>query len=191
MKKIRFPEVPPQRMVMSSSPRYMAALEDICNNMRREEQLQHLAFMAAVEGEPLPDYNARAAFLAFAQQQGVAAYYLDDEMRPAATGGFVHSEQPGVWNTWMAGTDAGWANCWMDITRGTRFLIRQLMEGGARRIETSVLDSRAAAQRWFVDFLGMQFEGRRRSYCVDGGDVLMYSITRSDWIERQGQNGTE
>lgn len=100
---------------------------------------------------------------------------------PAAAGGF-EEVQPGVWQSWMVGTEKGWREGWIDIHRGTRFLIEKLVDSGlAHRLQTTALLKRSDACRWY-ERLGMEFEGVMRGYSATGLDVAMYGrvIRRAD-----------
>lgn len=151
-------------------------------DMRETERRQHQAFMTATEEQLAPEYDAGAAADVFIARAGVGGYYLTPDGRPVCAGGWEPSSgMPGVWSSWMVATDEAWDRYAMDLTRGTRWMMSQLLMGGARRLETCVLESRTDAQIWFTDHLGMQLEGRRRAYCPSGEDVLLYSFTREDW----------
>lgn len=184
---IQFPDTLPTRWMARSMPRYRAAIEEICVGMRESEIRQHIAFMCATEQQLEQEYDPGAAADVFIARQGVGGYLLGIDGRPVCAGGFEPSAaMPGVWSSWMCATDDGWDRHWRDITRGTRWMMAQVMMGGARRLETCVLESRVDAQSWFTDFLGMQLEGRRRAYCPSGEDVLLYSFTRDDWRKALG-----
>jgi len=173
-------------MFASQSTQWLAAVEHVCHHMRLEEQVQHLAFMADTETER-PDYNPRAAAASFLAADGLGAFYCNDQGKPVLCGGWQPT-LPGVWSSWMVGTDEAWESYWRDVTKGTRWTMDKLMQGGARRLETCVLASRTAAWEWFERHLGMQREGVRREYTPAGEDVFLYSYTRSDWVARLGDD---
>jgi hypothetical protein len=81
---------------------------------------------------------------------------------------------PGVWQSWMVGTQAGWDNHWRSITKGCRWLADQLFDQGARRLQTSALASRTWAIDWYVKSLKMTPCGVWKRYGIHGEDVAMF-----------------
>lgn len=184
-KRINYPDKPPKRMIPSTSPGFFYAVEDLCRRMRVEERRQHMLVMGGNPDEE--DYNPMIAARGMLQLGGVAFWYVNDEKRPVAAGGYVDDPtMPGVWQSWMVGTEEGWGKYWQDLTKGSRWLISQLLTGGARRLETTVLAGRDEAMKWHTDFLGMRVEGTRRRYFPDGSDMILCSITDRDWLEING-----
>lgn len=183
---LEFPKERPSRMLSSTSRGYLAALEHLCHEMREDEIVQHMALAGG--DRSVEEYNPKIAALGFANIQGAAFFYLGRDGMPCAAGGYgMDPYMPGVWQSWMVGTEKGWKEHWRDLTKGTRWLMSELLTGGARRLETTVIASRKEAQDWYTDFLGMKYEGVRRSYCASGEDVLLYSYTQEDWNGRWGQ----
>lgn len=177
---LEWPDKPPKRMLSQSNPQWFAAISELCQNMRPDEIEQHMAIAGA--DKSVEDYNPRVAALGFVNIDGVGFFLLDRHDMPCAAGGYgIDQYMPGVWQSWMVGTEQGWKDNWRDITKATRWIMSELMTGGARRLETSVTASRTHAQDWYTKFLGMTFEGVRRSYCASGEDVLLYSMTKEDW----------
>lgn len=186
-KPINYPDKPPARMLNKQSIGFAGAIEYICHRLSDDERVQAVACSG---GDPLKDeYDAGIAIRHFisASGQGPAFFYLDRDKMPCAAGGYVADPVfPGVWQSWMIGTQAAWENEWKGLTHGARWLIKELMDGGARRLETTVLASRTDAQKWYANFLGMQHEGVRRGITVAGEDVLLYGFTKEDWHVRWG-----
>lgn len=154
-------------------------LEYICERMRPDEVEQYLAITGADEYRPA---IAAAAFAANVNN-GISVCHLDEEGKPTCAGGYAPDPyMPGVWQSWMCGTPEGWEKHWRTITKATKWGIQQLLDGGARRLETNVLASREHAIQWYEQSLGMKYEGVRREYTADGGDIKLFSITRKDWF---------
>lgn len=186
--RLIFPEMPPKRMLPSSSPGYFYAIERLCRSMRADEQLQHMLVMGA---DPTVDeYDPRIAAKAMLHIEGTSFWYVGDDDEPVAAGGYAMDPAvPGVWQSWMVGTEDGWARYWRDLTKGSRWLMAQLFFNGARRLETTQIASRDRAARWHTEFLGMQLEGARRRYFPDGSDMLLFSMTDHDfWAQYEPQS---
>lgn len=184
-KLLEYPENLPSGCFDKSNPLWFPAVSEICHNMRKDEIEQHMQFFAA--GAPVKDFDPRIASVGVVNLSGVAFFGVDDAGHPYCAGGYYPDESvPGVWKSWMIGTEDGWNRHWRDITRATRWVIGKLLEGGARRLETNCISSRTDAQSWYTDFLGMKFDGELRAYCPNGEGLRMYSITQQDWAERWG-----
>ena len=76
---------------------------------------------------------------------------------PAACGGYFFS-RPHVMQSWMLSSPRGWRSCWRAITKGSRWLIDELMKRGIKRCETFVLAEREDTRRWYEKGLGMQLD---------------------------------
>lgn len=76
---------------------------------------------------------------------------------PAACGGYYFT-RPHVMQSWMLSSPAGWRSCWRAITRGSRWIIDELMARGIERCETFVLAERDDTRRWYEKGLGMQLD---------------------------------
>ena len=123
-------------------------------------------------------YDPELAARSIVATMGPLAFCLvgPDNM-PVVVGGFTE-DRPGVFQTWMVGTEEGWAKHWRAITRHSRRSIDALLESGrAHRIQTHALASRTAAHAWY-ERLGMQREGTLRSYFADGQDAVVFSKVR-------------
>jgi hypothetical protein len=182
-KLLNYPDSLPRGVFDKSNKLWMSAVSEVCHAMRDDEIVQHMAIAAA--GAPVEEYDPRIAALGIVNMQGAGFFMVDAKGNPYCVGGYAPDPyMPGVWQSWMAGTQAGWDAHWRDITKATRWLMGKLLDGDARRLETNCIASRTEAQAWYVDFLGMKPEGVRRAYCANGEDLHLFSITREDWHGR-------
>lgn len=104
---------------------------------------------------------------------GIAFTLLGEDDLPLCAGGY-DEVSPGVWQSWMAGTDEGWKD-WRAITRASREVMDLMFEHGAHRLQTNALADRVLARRWYEKGLGMQHEGTWRRFTRDGRDVVCYA----------------
>lgn len=142
----------------------------LAERMRDEEKEQFCAL--AYRDSFDPDEAARA----FINIPGVKFCLVDAEGFALAAGGFEQIA-PAVWQSWMLGSYEGWEH-WRDLTKATRWLMGQLFNSGARRLQTSCLASRQKASEWFTRSLGMTHEGTRRDFGYGGQDVLDFALIR-------------
>lgn len=140
----------------------------LCENMRADEREQ----FCALRGDD--HYEPDAASAVLINLPGLKFTTLDEDGYPAAAGGY-HEVAPGVWQSWMVGSESGWTNHWRSITKGSRWLMDQLFAMGARRLQTNVLAKRTQACQWYIDGLKMQYEGTRRQFCPNGEDIAEYA----------------
>ena len=93
---------------------------------------------------------------------------------PVACGGY-DSVSPGVMQSWMVGTEQGWAKYGRAITRETRRFMRVLMGvEGIHRLQTMCLADRAEARRWY-EAIGLSYEATMRGFARDGRDCALYA----------------
>jgi hypothetical protein len=143
-------------------------------HMRGDEIEQYLALTGA------DTYDADTAARGFAAIPGVSFALVAPDDLPVCAGGF-EQVRPGVWQTWMVGTDDGWARYWRGMTKHTRRVMDALLAAdGNRRIQTNALATRRAAHEWYRRGLGMQDEGVWRSFGVHGEDVMCFARVRED-----------
>lgn len=141
----------------------------LAQNMRDDEIAQWLALTGAA------DYNPDLCARGFLALTGPAFVLVGPDNLPVVAGGF-EPIRPGVYQTWMAGTTAGWAKHWKAITRHSRRLVDgMLRDGVAQRVQTYALASRTAAHTWYERGLGQTFEGVHRSFFADGQDAVCYA----------------
>lgn len=151
----------------------------LAEHMRQDEREQWCALIGREE------YDADTATRIFASTQGYGWCLFDDDM-PLIAGGLecVRSQ---VWQTWMVGTQEAWERHWLTITKICRRQFDSLFEDGtARRIQTSALESRTLAHKWYERGLQQTFEGVHRSYFADGQNAVTYARTRADWEASRG-----
>lgn len=180
---LNYPDKLPPGVFDKGHRLWFSAVAEVCQNMRADEIVQHMQIAAA--GAPVEEFDPRIASVGIVNMSGVGFFMVDKAGSPYCVGGYSPDPfMPGVWQSWMASTQAGWDGHWRDITKATRWLIAQLLDGGARRLETNCLASREKAQEWYVDFLGMKPEGERRGYCANGESLRLFGITQEDWHGR-------
>lgn len=151
-------------------------LEDfafICRRMREDECAQWCALTG------FEHYNPDLAARGLAVLTGPSFSLVDDQGLPYCVGGF-EPIRPGVYQTWMAGTDAGWVHHWREITKQSRRLMDDLLAHDAQRIQTYALASRTQAHEWYSRGLKQTFEGVHRRFFADGQDAVCYARVRGD-----------
>jgi len=144
----------------------------IARNMRPDEIEQHLAMTGLDEYRP--DIAARGMLGA----GGTSYVMVDEGNKPVLVGG-MSPVRPGVWQAWLAGTEAGWAAHWRVFTTFCRGQVDAMLADGAHRVEVAALASRTAAHDWYVRGLGMAREGVLKGYCANGADAVMFAKTRA------------
>lgn len=141
----------------------------LSREMREDERAQWCALNGFDEYDP-----EVAAQSIIATLSPVSFALVDGQGFPIVVGGFDEVRR-GVWQSWMIGTDAGWAKHWRAITRASRSSMDTLLASDrAHRIQTHALASRAAAHGWYRRGLGMTFEGTQRRYFANGEDAVCY-----------------
>ena len=143
----------------------------IAKNMRQDEIVQYLALTGAEEYDPI------IAARGFVNMPGVKFTIVDRNREPVAIGGFSEVTA-GVWQSWMAGTDAGWESSWRTITKASLWLREKLFESGARRVQTNALASRTRAIEWYERSLELVYEGTWEQFGHGDEDVVCYAMTR-------------
>lgn len=160
------------RNVVRCRPLHLVVLADC---LREEEQLQFLSVLGGSAYNP--DTAAHALVNMWAASAPYAMTVLRADGTPAAAGGFEYVGQ-GIWQSWMVGTDEGWAEQWRAMTKATRWLIDQLFANDARRVQVNALASRAKALEWFERSLGLQLDGIWRQHGANGEDIAHFSRMR-------------
>lgn len=144
----------------------LSVLLYLCERARPDEIEQFEALTGT-------EYDPEAAAVGFWSSGKWALAVAHPNGEPAAAGGY-EQVQPGVWQSWMVGTEKGWAEMWVDIHRTTRFLTESLVDSGlARRLQTNVLAKRAEAIKWYGR-LGLKYEGTMRGLAANGEDVSFF-----------------
>lgn len=135
--------------------------------MRDDERRQFCALNGLREFDP--DLAAQY----FVALPGEKFCLLDDDGNPVAAGGYVPSG-PGVWQSWMVGTEEGWTFHWRAITKAVRKVMTAMFKDGARRLETEAMADRVEAHRWYVKGLGMTQEGVHPARYADGSTAVSF-----------------
>ncbi|WP_052812276.1 hypothetical protein [Xanthomonas campestris] len=154
-----------------------AHLVYLAGNMRATEQEQFLAVTGAKQYDP--EMGAHWLINVAARSGGFAFTAVLDDNRPAAAGGF-EPISPGVWQSWMVGTEEGWAQQWRSITKASRWTAERIFESGAHRVQTTALVGRKEAIVWFQRSLGMHPEGIWRAFGANGEDFASFSRLRGE-----------
>jgi len=157
----------PKRAPANLMPATNAQLMYLVERMRADEIAQYEAFFGAFDPE-----TAAAFFIA---KPAPRVAIIDEEGFPVVAGGY---EQifPGVWSSWMLGTQQGWEKHWRTITKGSRWLIGQIMNSGARRVQTNVLTDRRKTCEWYMRGLGLSHEGDHPGFGLGGECVSDYAL---------------
>jgi len=149
----------------------------VCDRLREDEAEQYEAFTGMV-------WNPEDGAAMFIAKPGPKFTILDAAGLPAAVGGYEEVMR-GVWQSWMCGTDEGWATNWRSITKGSRWVADQLLAGAAHRLQTNCLASRTKTMEWYERGLGLQREGVMRALGVREQDAVMFSRIREAANGRQ------
>lgn len=149
----------------------------LCERMRADERDQH----QALNGAPVEDYDPQIAARGMMVSQGPQFVLRGPGGFPIVVGGFQPAAV-GVVQTWMIGTDEGWAQHWRAITKATRRCMSALFKTSPdiHRIQTMALAERTAAHDWYVRGLGMTREGVSRCFTADGRDVVHFGLLREE-----------
>jgi hypothetical protein len=143
----------------------------VCRNLRTDERVQFLAMSG------LAEYHADVAARAMLAVPGPAFALVGAGNLPVVIGGF-EPVRPGVYQTWMAGTDEGWTRYWRGITKMARQLVTHMLETDAQRVQDVALASRRRAHEWYRRALGMHYEGTHAAFYADGSDAVCYARVR-------------
>lgn len=148
-------------------------VEDIgylSRRMRADEIEQWLALTGFKAYDP-----NRAAASIIATMGEVSFCLIDRAGSPIVAGGY-EEVRPGVWQSWMVGTEDSWAKHWRAITKYAKSTMTTLLQSDrAHRVQTHALASRKAAHVWYARGLGMTYEGTHRAYFADGQDAVCYA----------------
>ena len=105
---------------------------------------------------------------------GLKFVLLDDDNEPLVAFG-LDEILPGVWQTWMIGSQGAWDKHWRAITRNCRKIMNGLMENErVRRIQTIALVSRVETCKWYERGLKMSQESIAKGFGVTGQDIVCY-----------------
>lgn len=168
---MRIPASPPQNLVPARNWHF----QYIAEHMRPDERQHWLALSGA------QSYDADTAATGFINSIGMRFALLRKDATPSVAGGFSRLRGT-TFEGWMVGTMDGWNEQWRDITRGTRWLIRQQFLAGAKRLQIVTLESRAAACDWYMRGLGMVKESVLTKAGAHGEDLAMFVTFRESWL---------
>lgn len=143
---LRAPGDPPSCMILCKAWHLIY----LCERMRADEIEQYVALSGHDR------YDPEAAMREFLNLPGHKFTVVEARSGlPAAAGGY-HEVFPGVWQSWMVGTQQGWDTSWRSLTKATRWVMDYLFDHGARRLQTNALASRTKAIEWYTHRHGLQ-----------------------------------
>lgn len=138
----------------------------LCYDARQDEIDQYESLIGP--------WDYESAALGFYQRTGVKFGLMNNDGIVVCAGGY-EEVIPGVWQSWMVGTDAFWKKYWRSITKQSRWVMERLLENDdVRRIQTSALSSRKAACDWYVRGLKMKYESTCKNFGFNGEDMDVY-----------------
>jgi len=138
----------------------------LCLDARQDEIYQYEALIG--------DWDYEVAAIAFFQRPGIKFGLLTDEGVVVCAGGW-EEQIPGVWQSWMVGTDDFWKKYWLSITKASRRVMSGLLEDpSVRRLQTSALSSRRRACEWYERGLKMKYESTCKNFGFNGEDIDVY-----------------
>ena len=153
-------------MTTLSAPNMMDLLK-VCSRPRQDEVEQYQELTGK-------DWEVDAVANELYMRQGVKWVILDDDQQPLVVFG-ADLILPGVWQTWMVGSQKAWDENWKAITRHTRKAMDFMFDqAGARRIQTMALASRSEACKWYEKGLRMTQESIAKGFGVTGQDFACF-----------------
>lgn len=159
-----------KEIIVTTDVRLMDLLY-LCSRSRPDEVEQYEALVGP--------WNVDVAANEFWMNRGPKWLMLGDK-EPMFAGGWM-PVIPGVYQSWMVGTVDGWETSWRSITKVVKRLMRvMLVNGQARRLQTSALEERKAARWWYEKGLGMKYEGTMYGFGLGGENMVNYGILKED-----------
>jgi len=145
----------------------------LCGNARADEIMQYEALVGP--------WSACDAAVGFYTRTGLKFAGVNGDGVAICAGGWDEII-PGVWQSWMVGTDEYWRAYWRSITKYSRRIMDELLYSGtARRLQTGALAARTAACEWYVRGLNMVPEGVCKNYGLGGEDMATFArVKESD-----------
>ena len=150
----------------------MIDILSLCSNARSDEIEQYEALIGP--------WNMDDAASAFFTSDGVKFALVNDDDIAVCVGGWDHVI-PGVWQSWMVGTDDYWQKYWRSITKYTLRVMEGLFNDGARRLQTGALASRTRACEWYTRGLKMKPEGICRGFGLNGEDMATFARVKENF----------
>jgi hypothetical protein len=153
-------------------------LLQICVNARDDEKQQY----EAIVGE----WHIDDVVHGFWVKPGVKFSLIDSKTDECVCIGGWEPVIPGVYQSWMVGTDPHWCGYWRSITKWSRKVMGKMFsELDARRLQTNALASRTQAIEWYLRGLKLKPEGIWRDFGLNGEDVAAFSRTAEDFYNGQ------
>lgn len=147
---------------------YEPTLMDIlmlCSNARPDEIEQYEALIGP--------WDMDDAANGFYNRAGIKFSLVNDDNISICAGGWDEII-PGVWQSWMVGTEQYWERYWRSITKYSLRTMQGLFDMGARRLQTNALASRTKACEWYMRGLKMHPEGVCKSFGLGGEDMATF-----------------
>lgn len=161
-------------LVLRVVPPLVADFVRLSRRMRADEVEQFLALTGMTVYEP------EIASRMFLATPGLSYALVDADDNAIAVSG-CEEVRPLVWQTWMVGTDEGWASHWRGITKFCRRQMDTMFANGqAHRFQTYALASRVRAHEWYARGLQMEYEGTFRKFFANGADAVCYARVKED-----------
>ncbi len=143
----------------------------VAAHLRADDQSEWVSLTGAA-------FDADGFARAMLSIQGTAYVLLDSQGLPILLGGH-EPIKPGVFQGWLAGTDAGWEQHGRSISRWCRKL-QDAQLAQCRRVQIIARADRTHAHVWYQKALGMTPEGIHRAWFADGSDAAVFSRTQGD-----------
>lgn len=159
---------------MNIVPASLWHLNYVCEHIR-EDEIEQFKVMRGLD-----EFNPDLAAARFYNPEMPQFTVIGINRMPAVVGGYSFVA-PGVWESWMVGTEQGWRENWRTITKATLKMIGQMFESGARRLETVCLENRVKANEWHERSLHLKREGIKYNYGQNGENVVMFAAVKETW----------
>ena len=145
-------------------------LLDLCSNSRADEIEQYEALIGP--------WDADVAANGFWMTPGPRFGLYDSEGYAVVIGGWMPVIE-GVYQSWMVGREGGWDDHWRSITKACRKVMDFMFDvHGARRLQTSALESRERACEWYHRGLRMNYEGCSVGFGRGGENMVNYALAK-------------
>ena len=144
----------------------------LCSNARDDEIEQYEALIGP--------WNIDDATNGFYNRPGIKFALVNDDNIAICVGGWDHVI-PGVWQSWMVGTNDYWDRYWRSITKYSLRTMDGLFRDGARRLQTGALASRTRACEWYVRGLKMHPEGICEGFGLKGEDMATFAKLKENF----------
>lgn len=139
-------------------------------NLIDDDRRQWMAFT----GET--GYDPNKAALACWSAPGPKWAVCDETNMPLAVGG-CSLLRPNVYESWFLSGNELWETYPDDVTRITKQVVRGMIDSGAHRVQTIVLEDRKRTRAWY-DRVGLHYEGVLPYYGANGENAAVYAAYR-------------